>query len=159
MLVNGKLIPPPELGDALDPDEPGYRPPVRRIPREYLTAEQWDTLREAARVESCAVQQLAMLDAANRMSAAGGRLARDFFELHARGGVVVSQLEKSLSDIEAAAESLLVASQELRFQANLRERDIVGGVLNGIDFSIANKRRALDWHARTSEKEEEGKEI
>ena len=97
---------------------------------------------------------MAMMDAANRMSAAGGRLARDFFELHARGGVVAAQLEKSLSDIEVAAESLLVASQEMRFQANLRERDIVGGVLYGIDFSIANKRRALDWHVRTSEKEE-----
>lgn len=84
MLVNGKLIPPPELGDALYPDEPGYRPPVRRIPREYLTSEQWDTLREAAEVESISGLQLAMMDAANRMSAAGGRLARDFFELHAR---------------------------------------------------------------------------
>ena len=154
MLMNGKLIPPPELGDALDPGEPGYRPPVRRIPREYLTSEQWDTLREAAEVESISGLQLAMMDAANRMSAAGGRLARDFFELHARGGVVAAQLEKSLSDIEVAAESLLVASQEMRFQANLRERDIVGGVLYGIDFSIVNKRRALDWHVRTSEKEE-----
>ena len=91
MLVNGKLIPPPELGDALYPDEPGYHPPGRSFPRAYLTSEQWDTLREAARVESCAGQQLAMMDAANRMSATGGRLARDFFELHARPRAVAAQ--------------------------------------------------------------------
>lgn len=147
MIVNGMLIPPANAGGGLEPGGPGYRdaPPAACI--EYLTPEQKGTLREAARVESCARQQLALLDAAHRMGAAGCRLGRDFVGLSATGCIYRVELENSMGGMESAAASPLAAMQELRFQlGGLPGRDVAGGVLHSSNFHIGNKRRALEWH-------------
>ena len=162
MIVNGILIPPANVGDELEPGEPGYQAPTSAdsgVITGYLTAEQKSTLREAARLESCARQQLAFLDAANRMSAAGGKLGRDLVELAATGSIFTAKLERSMLEIESAAAKLLVAMQELRYQiGGIPERDVIGQVLHDVDFYIANKQRALEFHERTSHAENHDKE-
>ena len=155
MTINGMLVPPANIGDALEPGEPGYQAPQRPdndLITGYLTDEQKETLREAAMVESCARQQLALLDAAHRMSAVGCKLGRDFVELSATGSIRTSVLVSSMVDVESAAAILLVALQELCYQiGGIPQRDAIGHVLFDVNFRIANKRRALDWERKERE--------
>ena len=154
MIVNGMLVPSANIGDELEPGEPGYQAtqrPDNDMITGYLTDEQKDTLREAGRVESCARQQLALLDAAHRMSAAGCKLGRDFLELSATGSIYTSTLSSSMNEAESAAAKLLVVMQELRYQiAGIPERDVIGSVLRSVNFDIANKQRALEFERKAN---------
>ena len=162
MIINGMLVPPPNMGDALFPDEPGYQAPARPdngVITEYLTDEQKDTLRAAGRLESCTRQQLLLLDSACRMSNTSGKLCRDFVELSATGKIPIAVLMNSMSDIESAAAKLLVTMQELHYQiGGLPERDVIGHVLHSVNFHINNKRRALEWHQKDLQTKNNDKE-
>lgn len=154
MIINGMLVPPPNIGDELEPGEPGYQAPARPdndAITGYLTDDQKQTLREGGRVESCARQQLVLLDAAHRMSAASSKLGRDFVELSATGKISITLLVNSMVDIESAAAKLLVTLQELRYQiGGMSERDVIGSVLRGVNFDIANKQRALEFERKAN---------
>ena len=150
MIINGMLIPPANVGDELEPGEPGYKAPSRKIFDDYLTEEQSDTLREAARVESCSGQQLALLDAVNRMNAAGGQISRDFFEMSAKGYILSAKIENSMRELETASAKLLVTMQEIIFQIGESDRDVIAHILHDVSFQIKNKRRALDWERKAN---------
>lgn len=158
MLINGMLVPPANVGDELEPGEPGYQAPSLKIFDDYLTEEQNDTLREAARVESCSGQQLALLEAVNRMNAAGGQISRDFFEMSAKGYIVSARIENSMRELEAASAKLLVTMQEIIFQIGESDRDVIARVLHDISFQIKNKRRALDWERKANPEPAHNKE-
>lgn len=150
MLMNGMLIPPANIGDELEPGEPGYHAPALKIFYDYLTEDQSDTLREAARVESCSGQQLTLLDAVNRMNAAGGQISRDFFEMSAKGYIISARIESSMRELEAASAKLLVTMQEIIFQIGESDRDVIAHILHDVSFQISNKRRALDWERKAN---------
>lgn len=154
MIINGMLVPPPNIGDELEPGEPGYQAPTSAdngAITDYLSAEQRNILRAAGLLESYAKQQLALLDAAYRMSAVGFKLGRDLLELSAMKRLPAATLLTSMKEVESSSARMLVALQEIQSQfGGIPEHDVICRVLHSVNFLIANKKRALDWERKSN---------
>lgn len=113
---------------------------------QYLTPEQREILRTVAYKAPPVEQELELLTEVNRLCAAGGEVSRLFFKLVATGSTSAGDdLTGTLSRFETAAARTLVLIQQLRYLTDLRETDVIGGMLGSVNFFINQKLHNLHF--------------